>query len=123
VDAFGGEDIMRIGEVLVGNATDDFECVMVAPFDTYNYAGMMGFAEAWRDWVEPYSSFHIHIEAMEERADSVLMLVVQQAVTRHDDVAIEDASAAVWRFRDGKIARAEFYLDRDIAREAFDAGS
>jgi ketosteroid isomerase-like protein len=122
VTAFTGEDMMRMGEVLIDDVTDDFQCVMVAPFDEFRYQGLGGFAEAWRDWVEPYSTFHIDIEEMEESDDAVLMLVRQRAVTRRDDVEIEDDSAALWRFRDRKLARAEFYLDRDAARAAFERG-
>jgi ketosteroid isomerase-like protein len=121
-NAFSGEDMMRMAEVLIGNITDDFECVMVSPFDEVRYDGLPGFAEAWRDWLEPYSSFHIDIEEMEESEDAVLMLVRQRAVTQRDDVEIEDSSAALWRFRDDKLAQAEFYLDRDAAREAFERG-
>jgi ketosteroid isomerase-like protein len=123
VDALGGEEARRAGDVLDGSVTDDFECVMVAPFGSFRYHGLAGFAEAWRDWVEPYSSFSIQIDDLEEREDRVLMLVRQLAVTRRDQVEIENASAAVWRFREGKLARAEFYLVRDAAREAFETGS
>jgi ketosteroid isomerase-like protein len=119
VEAFEGEEIVRLGERLAGAVTDDFECVMVGPFEDYRYEGLDGFREAWRDWIEPYSSFKVRIEDVEERDESVLILVRQRGVTRRDQVEIEDSSAAVWRFRDGKLARAEFYLDRDRAREAF----
>jgi ketosteroid isomerase-like protein len=123
VDALSGDELMKLADALDGTVTDDFECVMVAPFESFHYPGLAGFAEAWRDWVEPYASFQIHIEEIEEREDRVLMLVRQTGVTRHDEVAIEDSSAAVWRFREGKLARAEFYLDRDAARRAFAAES
>jgi ketosteroid isomerase-like protein len=121
-EAFSGEDMMRVGEVLVDIVTEDFECVMVGPFEKYRYEGLVGFAEAWRDWVEPYSSFFIDVEEMEERDDAVLMLVRQRATTRRDAVQLEDTSAALWRFRDGRLSGAEFYLDRDAAREAFERG-
>jgi ketosteroid isomerase-like protein len=122
VESLTGEEMTRAGEVLAGSVTDDFECVMVGPFDSYRYQGLEGVAAAWRDWVEPYSSFHVQIEEVEEREDRVLMLVRQRGVTRRDDVEIEDSSAAVWRFREGKLARAEFYVDRDAAHEAFATG-
>jgi ketosteroid isomerase-like protein len=120
INAFTGEDMMRMGEVLADNVTDDFECVMVGPFEEYRYEGLIGFADAWRDWVEPYSSFFIDIEEMEESDDAVLMLVRQRATTRRDDVELEDTSAALWRFRDGMLSTAEFYLDRDTARAAYE---
>jgi ketosteroid isomerase-like protein len=123
VDALTGDEVMRMGERFAGSLTDDFECVMVGPLNSISYEGLAGFAEAWRDWVEPYESFHIQLEDIEERGKNLLMMVRQGGVTRHDGVEIENDSAAVWRFRDGKLARAEFYLERDDARAAFEAAS
>jgi ketosteroid isomerase-like protein len=119
--ALSGEDMMRMADVLLGNITDDFECVLIGGFEVSRYPGLAGFAEAWQDWLEPYSSFHIDIEQMEESDDAVLMLVRQRAVTKRDQVALEDLAAALWRFRDDKLRAAEFYLDRAKAREAFEA--
>jgi len=123
VDSLQGEEMMRLGERLDGLVTDDFECVMVAPFESYRYEGLPGFGEAWRDWIEPYSSFVVQIEDVQERSDRVLTLVRQRGVTRRDGVQIENSSAALWRFRGGKVARVEFFLDRDAARAAFAADS
>ena len=65
----------------------------------------------------------MNIDEIQERDDRVLILVHQGRVTRRDRVEIQDTLAGVWRFRDGKLARAEFYLDCDRAREAFAADS
>ena len=107
-----GEDMIGMGEVLVGAVTDDFECVMITPFRSDAYRGAEGFSAAWRDWLQPYSSFTAQIEDIVERDDLVVFLARQRAVTRHDGVEIENPSASLWRFRDGKLARVEFYLDR-----------
>jgi ketosteroid isomerase-like protein len=123
VDTLSGEEMARLTELLSGSVTDDFECVMVGPLESYSYPGLAGFAEAWRDWVEPYSSFQVQIDEVEEREDRVLMLVRQRGITRRDGVEIENPSGAVWRFGEGKLARAEFHLDPDSARQAFATAS
>jgi ketosteroid isomerase-like protein len=107
-----GEDMVRMGEALAGAVTDDFECVMIDPFREQTYHGAEGFSEAWRDWLQPYSSFVVHTDEMIEREDMWIYLVRQRAVTRHDGVEIENPSASIWRFRDGRLARVEFYLER-----------
>jgi ketosteroid isomerase-like protein len=113
-----GDKMIELGGMLSGAVTDDFECVMVSPYETVAYAGADGFAEAWRDWVAPYSSFSIEIDELREAGDALLMLVSQRGVTRRDGVAIEDRSGSVWRFRGEHLCRVEFYLDRDSALAA-----
>ena len=53
---------------------------------------------------------------VEEIGDNVLTLARQIGTTRHGGVELEQPSAAVWKFRDGKIVRVEFHLDRDLAQ-------
>ncbi len=57
------------------------------------------------------------MEAVEEVGENVLTLVNQVGTTRHG-VEVEQPSAAVWKFRDGLLARVEFHLDRERARES-----
>jgi ketosteroid isomerase-like protein len=114
-----GEEMLRTAERLEGLVTDDFECVMVTAFDAEHHRGLDGFARAWRDWIEPYSSYTAETEAVEEREDATLFLVRQRGVTRRDGVEIETSSGSIWRFREGKVARTEFYLDREAALAAF----
>ena len=113
-----GDAMVELGTALLGSVTDDFECVMVSPYETLTYAGPGGFAEAWRDWVAPYSSFSIEIDELRELEDALLMLVHQRGVTRRDGVTIEDSSGSVWRFRDELLCRVEFHLDPESARAA-----
>lgn len=115
-----GEDIVQTAQLLEGHVTDDFECVMITAFEEECHPGLDGFARAWTDWIEPYSSFSAEAEEIDERDDAVLFLVRQRGVTRHDGVEIDTASGAIWRFRDGKLARTEFYLDREAALAAFE---
>jgi ketosteroid isomerase-like protein len=117
-DSFSGERMLELSEVLNGHVSDDFECVMVGPGGALSYPGLAGFADAWADWVSPYTSFSVELEELIELPDAVLMPVRQRGVTRHDGVPIENRGASLWRFKDGLLTRAEFYLDRDAAYEA-----
>ena len=117
-DSFSGERMVELGSVLDGHVSDDFECVMIGPAGAQAYPGLAGFAEAWADWVSPYTSFSVELEELIELSDAVLMPVRQRGVTRHDGVPIENSGASVWWFTDGKLRRAEFYLDRDAAYAA-----
>jgi ketosteroid isomerase-like protein len=117
-DSFSGERMVELSRLLADQVTDDFECAMVGPMGVEVRPGLAGFAQAWRDWVSPYTSFSIEIEQLLESHDAVLMDVRQRGVTRHDGVGIEAGSGSVWRFRDGLLCRAEFYLDREAAFEA-----
>jgi len=114
-----GDELVETAHKLEGSVTDDFECVMITAFEEERHRGLEGWARAWIDWIEPYSSYTAETEAVEERSDAVLFLVRQRGVTRHDGVEIDTASGSIWRFRDGKLARTEFYLDREAALAAF----
>ncbi len=80
--------------------------------------GLQGFAEAWRDWLEPWESYHIEVEEFIDVGDLVVSLTRVRAQTTRDEVAVEHRPAALWSVRDGKIARVRFYLDREEALEA-----
>jgi ketosteroid isomerase-like protein len=80
--------------------------------------GLQGFAEAWRDWLEPWESYYIEAEEFIDAGDEVVSLTRVLAQTTRDTVAVEHRPAAVWSLREGKIVRVRFYLDRGEALEA-----
>jgi ketosteroid isomerase-like protein len=80
--------------------------------------GIQGFAEGWRDWLEPWENYHVQLEGYIDADDDVVSLVRVQAKTARDAVPVEHRPAAVWSVREGKIFRVRFYLDRDEALEA-----
>jgi ketosteroid isomerase-like protein len=96
------------GDELTGEMTAD------ASFST-EFEGAAGLREAWADWLSAFSEVRIELEEVQEVGDSVLTLVNQVGTTRHG-VRLSQASAAVWKFRDGVLIRVEFHLDRERAR-------
>jgi ketosteroid isomerase-like protein len=73
-----------------------------------------GLRDVWADWLGAFASVRIQIEEVEDVGDNVLTFVMQTGTTRHG-VEVAQPSAAVWKFRDGLLARVEFHLDREKA--------
>ncbi len=107
-------------EALAPIAADDFVTVMTGPDDTFTgrWTGADGLREAWADWLDTFGSIRFELESIEEVGDNVLTLGRQVNVSRHGGVELEQPSAAVWKFRDGKIVQVEFHLDRERANES-----
>ncbi|MGH2925256.1 MAG: nuclear transport factor 2 family protein [Solirubrobacterales bacterium] len=80
--------------------------------------GIVGFAEGWRDWLEPWDSYYMEVEELLDAGELVVSLVRVRAKTERDGVAIEHSPASVWSLHGGKITRVQFYLERERALEA-----
>jgi ketosteroid isomerase-like protein len=95
--------------------TEHFVVVMsgAAGFEG-SYEGVAGLREAWREWLEAFERVTFEIEGIEDVGENVLTLARQVGVSRHG-IEIEQPSAAVWKFRDGRLVRLEFHLDRRMA--------
>src|SRR6476661_5853789 len=46
--------------------------------------GLLGFAESWRDWLEPWASYYIEAEEFIDAGDEVVSLTRVQARTTRD---------------------------------------
>ena len=99
-------------------ATENFTCGMIAMDVAQEFEGVAGLRAAWNDWLEAYSELHFRIHEFRDVGENVLMLVDQVGITRHGGVEVEQPSAAVWMFRDGRLRRVEFHLDRRAAERA-----
>jgi ketosteroid isomerase-like protein len=97
-----------VGDELTGAMTAD-------PSFTAEFEGAAGLEAAWADWLGAFSQIRIEVQDVEEIGENVLTLVNQTGRTRHG-VELETPSAAVWKFRDGKLLRVEFHLDPERAR-------
>jgi ketosteroid isomerase-like protein len=82
------------------------------------FHGIRGFAESWRDWLEPWESYYIEAEEFIDAGEEVVSLTRVLAQTTRDAVAVEHRPGAVWSVREGKIVRVRFYLERKEALEA-----
>jgi ketosteroid isomerase-like protein len=124
-DVFAGPEAVvdegvvdRLIEAVAPLADPDFTCAMVAFDVEREFAGPEGIRAAWSDWLEAYAELRFRVEGVQDVGDNVVMTATQIGVTRHEAVTIEQPSAAVWKFRDGRIQRVEFHLDREQARRS-----
>jgi ketosteroid isomerase-like protein len=98
--------------------TDDFESVIVFPGETRTYAGLAGLRQAWLDWLEPWATYRIGIDELLDVGDRVVVFDRDHARRGDVDKEVELVGATILTFRDGKVARWEFYVDRAEALEA-----
>ncbi len=97
---------------------EDLTIAMVGNVDvTQSYEGIGGLHQAWDDWLGAFDQVRFRIDDVHESGENVLTIATQIGVTRHD-VEIEQPSAAVWKFRDGRLYRIEFHLDRAAAERS-----
>jgi ketosteroid isomerase-like protein len=97
----------------------DFECVAPGvPGTERVHVGLDGFREAWLEWMKPWLTYRDEIEQILDAGDRVLVLVHDYGRREGVTEEVKIDGSAVWTFRDGKIARTEFFALRS---EAFSA--
>ena len=117
VELFADEDRLRelrerTEPIVEPDATTTFHPAGLMP----TARGVDGLIEAWRTWVEPWASYRLDVERVFQDGDRVVVLVRQVGRTVHDHVDVPSPpSAAVFVMRNGRAARATFYLDRVAA--------
>jgi ketosteroid isomerase-like protein len=95
--------------------TADFECVFIRDdVGRAAYSGLDGLRAAWLDWLLPWESYHAGVEDVRDADDGrVLVLTNDHARPKGVGAEVSFAGAPVWTVRDGKVARIEFYWNRD----------
>src|SRR6266480_2989971 len=82
------------------------------------------FLQAWADWLEPFASYRMDIEPeMRSGSDTAVFFARQVATPKGSASPVTNDAAAVAFFRDGKVRRIEFHLDRAAALRAAGLGS
>lgn len=80
--------------------------------------GIEGFRQLWLDWLEPWVSYHTHVDSVIDAGDRVVVLIKDRARPHDSDAEVELRAGSVWELRDGRIVRAEFFGSRAEALEA-----
>jgi hypothetical protein len=110
------ERLQHLERALAAPTWPDVEIAMVAPGGwAAERKGLDGYMEGWDDWLAPFDSFRLEFEDFLDAGDSVVVLVRQFARPKGAGADLENAGAAVFKFREGKIERIEFHLSRDDA--------
>src|SRR5262249_51998176 len=91
----------------------DFETVAPGvPGTEKTYIGVDGLRAAWLQWVAPWASYRTETKEAIDAGDRVLLIVNDWARREGSAQEVKIDGAAVWSFRDGKIARFEAYAER-----------
>lgn len=100
--------------------TPDFECVFVREdVGRAAYFGLDGLRAAWLDWLLPWDSYSARVEDLIDGGDGrVVVLTHDHARPKGSGTEVSFMGAPVWTVRDGKVARIEFYWNRDEGLKA-----
>jgi ketosteroid isomerase-like protein len=118
VEAMEDEEALRSRlDVLRRLAAEDLEIAMIGPGGfAGSFSGIDGFESAWRDWLAPFDSYRIEQEEDHLIGDEVAVFFARQIATpKGTTTPMENDGASVWFFRDGRVRRIEFHLERASA--------
>jgi SnoaL-like protein len=130
IDAFHDVDLVAmladdpetspIGRAISEIAHPDLETVMVAPAgDPTIRNGVAGYIALWTDWVGAFDRFVLEeVDEPRVNGDVVVNFVRQRGTLAGSEAEVVAEGAAVWFFRQGRLARIEFHLERDAALRA-----
>jgi ketosteroid isomerase-like protein len=114
-----GAIVKALATTLAPMLHSDFEAVVVGPLrGETTYRGFDGLRELWLDWLSPWEAYRTELEEARDLGDRVLLLVRDFGRREGSAQEVVVSGSAVWTFRDGKIARAEFHGDRTTALKA-----
>jgi ketosteroid isomerase-like protein len=82
------------------------------------YRGVDGMTEWLSDFGEAWDSYVMEVERLIDAGDRVVSLFRIRAVGAGSGVAVERGDGMVWTFRDGKLARLDYFNDQAQALEA-----
>ena len=96
----------------------DVESVRPGLPDGKTYTGLDGLRDMWLEWLAPWTTYRVKAEDVIDLGDRVLLLAHVFGRLGGSEAEVENTVASVYTVRDGKIARAEFYIDRTEALKA-----
>jgi ketosteroid isomerase-like protein len=113
-------DASPIGRAIREIAHPDVETVMVAPAgDPAVRTGVAGYIALWTDWVRAYDRFVLEeVDEPRVNGDVVVNFVRQRGKLAGSEAEVTADGAGVWVFKEGRLARIEFHLDREAALRA-----
>ena len=119
IQLFQDEDTFtRIRETASPLFTDDFRSDFAFPGQTRTYVGLDGLRKNWLDWLEPWATYRVSIDELIDVGDRVVVLDRDRGRREDVDEEVELVGATILTFREGKVARWQFYGDRAEALEA-----
>jgi ketosteroid isomerase-like protein len=108
----------RLLEAISPLFTDDFQSDFAFPGETRTYVGLEGLRKNWLDWLEPWATYRVGIDELIDVGERVVVLDRDHGRREDVDEEVELIGATILTFREGKVARWQFYGDRAEALEA-----
>lgn len=115
--AFNDRDVDEV----VASMHSDAEVDLIGGFDGVmgqSFRGEEGVRRFCQEWFSAFKTMTVEVERFVEAGEQILVLTRLNATGTGSDAPVELLGAAVYSFRDGKIAGIDFYYDRDHAVEA-----
>ncbi|MGI8460816.1 MAG: nuclear transport factor 2 family protein [Solirubrobacterales bacterium] len=111
--------IDRLATAVAELAYEDFACEMISVGGVaQTFEGADGMRAGLNDWVQMFTEMRFEVDDFRVIGENVLFFARMVGITRHGGVEMEQPSAAVWKFRDGRIYRVEWHMDRAAAERS-----
>ncbi len=115
--AFNERDVDEV----VASMHSEAEVELIGGFDGVmgqSFQGEEGVRRFCQEWFTAFKTMTVEVERLLDAGERILILTRLKATGAGSDAPVELLGAAIYSFRDGKIARIDFYYDRDQALEA-----
>jgi ketosteroid isomerase-like protein len=116
-DAFNERDVDEV----VASMHSEAEVKLIGGFDGVmgqRFQGEDGVRRFCQEWFAAFKTMTVEVERFLDAGEQILILTRLNATGTGSDVPVELLGAGIYSFRDSKIARIDFYYDRDQALEA-----
>jgi ketosteroid isomerase-like protein len=105
----------NIAEALGPIWHDDVETVFVGTGQESRNRGVDGFRHTWVEWLAPWETYRAEITRVIDCGDEVLVITDDYGRKPGMTAEVRLVGAAVWTMREGRVAKARFYTDRQDA--------
>ncbi len=115
--AFNERDVDEV----VASMHSESEVKLIGGFDGVmgqSFHGEDGVRRFCREWFTAFKTMTFEGERLLDAGERILILTRLSATGAGSDAPVELLGAAIYSFRDGKIAAIDFYYERDQALEA-----
>jgi SnoaL-like domain len=109
VEVFGPAGQLGSGDTF----SDDATVQMTSRSAVAEGEGPEGFRAIWADWLEPWQSYRMYYEGLEDRGEQIVVRVRMRGVTKHGGVEMEHEGAALFRFEGDQVVDLDFQLEPD----------
>jgi ketosteroid isomerase-like protein len=112
------EHFATTGEPVWEGLHEDVEAYDHDIMDAGDYRGHAGVARWLEDWAAAWSEYEMEPEGFQDAGASVIAFILQKTTGHGSGVTLERHDAMVFEFRDGRVARIDYYNNREQALKA-----